>query len=293
MTSARQKLGCLRPARRKFEGRQYEIEPYHKSLKKACFDFSTDHPNVEEINLISRIRFYWLLKCQLLKTVLLYPGFYSQYSYDAMPQQKICYMDPISSPPTRNDVVRETMKRSMKVALESKQEYGIFIYDLAVALKAYSIQALDSPDFDKLLILLGNFHLELAFYGAVGTFIMDSSVQHLLTESGILAEGSLMGFLKGKYYNRCVRVHQILSLAMEIKIYQCFFSTLAEDRKEDIKDILQSVPESTDDLEEFLTSNSVFNSYMKQYQLFFEGVLKGSHGSTTQYWSTYVYMINN
>ena len=49
------------------------------------------------------------------------------------------------------------------MANETGQEYGVVTYDLAVALKAYSIQALDAPLFDKLLIMLGNFHLEMAF----------------------------------------------------------------------------------------------------------------------------------
>ena len=49
------------------------------------------------------------------------------------------------------------------------------------------------------LFMLGNFHLELAFYGVIGTFINDSGVEYLLTESGILAEGSLMSFIRGKY----------------------------------------------------------------------------------------------
>ena len=71
------------------------------------------------------------------------------------------YTDPISAPPTRNDVVHETMNRAMNVAMETHQEYGVVAYDLAVALKAYPIQALDVPLFDKLLIMLGNSHLYL------------------------------------------------------------------------------------------------------------------------------------
>ena len=85
-------------------------------------------------------------------------------------------MDPISQPPTRNDVVQETMVRSLKVANETKQSYAVVSYDLAVALKAYSIQALQAPEFDKLIILLGNFHLELAYFGALGTFLADSGI---------------------------------------------------------------------------------------------------------------------
>ncbi len=73
-------------------------------------------------------------------------------------------MDPISLPPIRNDVVQETMVRSVKVAQETNKGYAVVTYDLAIALKAYSIQALQAPTFDRLITLLGNFHLELAFF---------------------------------------------------------------------------------------------------------------------------------
>ena len=46
--------------------------------------------------------------------------------------------------------------------------------------------------------MLENFHLELAFHGAVGTLISEFDAEYLLVESGILAEGSLMGFIRGQ-----------------------------------------------------------------------------------------------
>ena len=46
-------------------------------------------------------------------------------------------MDPISRSPTNNDVVRETMIRTMNVTNEMGPEYGIVTYDLQVALKVY------------------------------------------------------------------------------------------------------------------------------------------------------------
>ena len=49
-----------------------------------------------------------------------------------------------------------------------------------MALKIYCIQAVQAPKFDILIILLGNFHIELAFFGGVGTHIADSGVEHLL-----------------------------------------------------------------------------------------------------------------
>ena len=73
--------------------------------------------------------------------------------FRTLPKTVIAYLDPISQPPTGNDVVQEIMVRSMKVAAENKQEYAIVSYDLAVALKAFSIQSLKSPDFDNLIVL--------------------------------------------------------------------------------------------------------------------------------------------
>ena len=86
----------------------------------------------------------------------------------------------------------------MKVAVETNHDYAVVTYNLAVALKAYSIQSLEALLFDRLLVMLGNFHLELAFYGAIGTYINESGAEYLVTESGKLAEGSLNGFIRGK-----------------------------------------------------------------------------------------------
>ena len=148
------------------------------------------------------------------------------------------------------------MKGSFDAAIETHQEYGVDTYDLAVAHKAYSIQTLDAPRFDKLLIMLGNFHLELTFYGVIGTFINESGAEYLLTKSGILAEGSLMSFIRGKYYNRCVRIHDILALVMERKMYDTFMSTLTHEMKDAINDLSSM----------FLKISVHRNSFLRQVQ---------------------------
>ena len=56
-------------------------------------------------------------------------------------------MDPISSSPTNNNVVKETMTRTMNVAKETGQDYGVVTYYLAVAKKAYAIQSVEAPLF--------------------------------------------------------------------------------------------------------------------------------------------------
>ena len=131
-------------------------------------------------------------------------------------------MDPISRSPTTNDDVRETMI-------------------LAAATKAYSIQELEPPLFDNLLILLGNFHIELAFYGAEGTMINEIGIEFTLTEAGVLSEGSLTGFIKGKFYNRCTHVHDHLANVLEMKLYQQFLLTIPQEL-ETFKQEMATIP---------------------------------------------------
>ena len=194
-------------------------------------------------------------------------------------------MDPIPAPPIRNDVVHKTMKRSMNVATETGQEYGVVTYDLAVALKAYLIQALDSPMFDKLLIMLGNFHLELAFHGALGTYISESGAEYLLTESGILAEGSLMGFIRSKYYNRGVQIHDMLAAVMERKMYNSILLTLSEDEKDEVSVLLANVPGEYSILSQYLEDSSIFRQHMAEFDIYCKRAINGDLGSMAQYWS--------
>jgi hypothetical protein len=92
----------------------------------------------------------------------------------------------------------ETMQRLIRIADECDQQYISVTYDLEIAKIALPIQAAERPRFNKLFIQLGAFHIQLSFFKAVGKFIAESGGPYIFTESGVLAEGSLNGFLTGK-----------------------------------------------------------------------------------------------
>ena len=160
------------------------------------------------------------------------------------------------------------MKKSLNAAIETHQQYVVVTYRLAVSHKAYLIQTLDASRFDKLLIMVGNFHLELAFYGVIGTFLNESGAEYLLTESGILAEGSLMSFIRGKYYNRCVRIRDILALVMERKMYDTFMSTLTHEMKDALNNLLCNVTQGCGTQEQFLKTSPIFQQHMGEFDVY-------------------------
>lgn len=169
-------------SRRRYDGAVKVIPPFHKNLKTAKFKFpgdkdsagikqgtvstddgaassnqdavstsdwtvtaenpgSNDKVKIYDIRRARDIDLLWLIQARC-KEVPMFNGFFSKFVNDPLPLTVIGYMDPISQSPTRNDVVRETMVRSMTVAHETGMPYLPVTYDLAVALKAYSIQVL-------------------------------------------------------------------------------------------------------------------------------------------------------
>ena len=88
----------------------------------------------------------------------MWDGLNSLITDDPLPQQNVLYMENLTFPPTRLDVVLETMKISQKVASECDEGYMVVHYDLAVAKPALQIQATESPRF----IAFGPFHISLA-----------------------------------------------------------------------------------------------------------------------------------
>lgn len=142
-----------------------------------------------------------------------------QRVYDCRKQMKVWYLPQINQSPTSNAVVVETMKRSQKLAEESNKSCMVVTYDLAIAKIALQIQAQEKPVFDNLFISLGSFHVEKAYFCVIGKLIAESGAPHILNECGALAVGSINGFIKGKHYNRCKRIHELLAVSLEILFF--------------------------------------------------------------------------
>lgn len=88
----------------------------------------------------------------------------SERVIDANPMQNIGYLLNINMSPTSDAVVLKTLKIALSIAKECEQKYIIVTYDLAIACKAYKIQADMSPAFDTIFITLGAFHIQLSFF---------------------------------------------------------------------------------------------------------------------------------
>ncbi|GFW52623.1 uncharacterized protein TNCV_2392031 [Trichonephila clavipes] len=91
------------------------------------------------------------------------------------------------------------MEQAQVVGKECNQTYVQVTYDLAIAKLAYKIQSTSKTQFNNLFIHLGSFHLMMAFFKAIGVFINECGLSHMMIESNIIASGSVNGLVEDSH----------------------------------------------------------------------------------------------
>ena len=93
-----------------------------------------------------------------------------------------------------------------------------------------------------------------------------------------MAEGSLNGLLKGKFYNRCTIIHQLLATAPEKALFNKYLEHNNDDK------LLASSIMNQGDLSQELTEQLVEDvrviNLMDRYKAYLHSVMKGEYGNT-------------
>ena len=262
------------------------IEPYYKNPKISEHEFASQEllPPAS-FSVYNTRNILWTIGKSLFPYDLpMWHGWNSLKEVDINPQQKVFYMQHIKLPPTRNDVVKETLRRSQIVASECNEPYALVTYDLAVAKIAKQIQATEKPLFDNVFIMFGSFHIEMSYFSSLGRIIEGSGGPYVLTEMEAVAPGSLNKFLKSKMYNRCRRVHILFSTALHALHFETFMQD--EEFSDKLKDELRIWVSDDDVIPESLDMIAL------KYGMHCEDTMSGACGKTAKFWMIYCHLVD-
>lgn len=133
------------------------------------------------------------------------------------------------------------MNESIQASKECIQEYVPVAYDLAIVKIALQLQANNSiGNFNRLFVHLGAFHIQMAYFKAVGKFVDECVLTSIMSSADMLAAGSVNSFISGKHFNWCKRIHPITALAIHILHLRSFFKIYSEYNTDDVKAYLQT-----------------------------------------------------
>ena len=284
--------------RRAFEAKDDEIAPYPKkvTMSTTLLDLEDERRKVNAATIESAaLMDFWWLTCLFseIPQTPMWVGWNSQRILSPQPKQKVVYLPQIDASPTRNDVVVETLERSKRMKEACNQKYMSVTYDLAIAMPALKIQKAEGRKYQDLFIQLGTFHMVMSYFKGVGKFMAESGLPHILTESGVLAQGSLRGFLNGTNFNRNKRIHPLLAAALLKLHFKSFLKQEHTMDAENLKQLLLTIKIEPGD-ESTVTKSlpSEIQELYEKYNSYRKLTLKGEHSATAQFCMIYVEMID-
>lgn len=286
-----------RKRRRTFEAITPDLSAYCKKVRMSELLLPPSDARrlvvPQTLELIKKFDVLWMLSHALdIPNSPMWVGFNSKFVEDInKKKQKIRYLTPINESPTDQKVVLETMRESQEIAKELGEQSISVSYDLAIAKVAMQIQSVEKPVYDNLFIHLGAFHIMFAYFKAIGKFIAGCGLMNIAVDSELLASGSVDSFLAGKHFNRCKRLHPLMSLGLEIMNFQLFLEkekiTVGDELRTELLHFNKGILQATDILE-----NPVMSELMTSYLAHREACLNGSFGKTAQFYMSYIYLIN-
>lgn len=238
----------------------------------------------------------WIMSLSRIDSVPMWLGYNCMISTDRSEMQNIEYLPPINSSPTSYPVVNETLIMANEIAKKFQQKEIIVTYDLAIAKIAMQIQEKEEPKFDKIFVNLGAFHMEMAFFKAVGKYRDSSGLVEILVQAGVLAGGSMNSCLDSKHFNRCQRLHPLTAAALQVLHFEQYLST-TNISPEAMDELLQAQIQNASnqaecDVNKRIELPDLLNIISNGYKEFCRQTLMGEKGKTAQFYYQYCEFIN-
>lgn len=129
---------------------------------------------------------------------------------------------------------------------------------------------------------------------ALGKFIGSSGIPTLMVESGLIAEGSVRGFLAGTHFNRCKRIHPAAALSFKILHFKEFLKEYnAESHCEKLheREILQILNDDSRNPDNISFTLFLLKDVIDRYNSYTQKTLNDEHGCTAKFALMYAQLV--
>ena len=102
------------------------------------------------------------------------------------------------------------------------------VFDQAIHCKACEIKWRELEKFRNCVLTMGMFHLTMTFMAILNKRSSGAGLKDALIQSGVIGEGSVDSVLRGKYYNRGIRMHKLFYESLQRLLFEKLESGTAQ-----------------------------------------------------------------
>ena len=189
--------------------------------------------------------------------------------------------------PPHKSVTHEIMTRLLNIIEEKNIPFVLLTGDQPVYTLIVQLKNENKEKFNKIIPILGSFHIQVAFITAITKRFEGSGLSDIFVSANIIADKSVNQAMRGKHFRRIVRALQLTYEALQRRIIQ-----------KSLDEGIKCPKYLHDKIDELRTQNAdMLTIYLsiKQDPIFLDFLEKcyASIGSTpmTEYWLSFMYMV--
>ena len=163
------------------------------------------------------------------QTVPGWSGFISKLGNTPTRKTTIDYYPVIFSPITQYATVHECLKLAEQATDEVDQRYVFTTFDHGVCMKAYPLLWNIPEYYNRHIVLIGTFHLTMAYYKMNRMKMEGSGFEDVSIEANNISPGSVQGVLTGENFSRVTNCHKVMLESLHHLLKQVYKSMQKDD----------------------------------------------------------------
>lgn len=166
----------------------------------------------------------------------------------------------------------------------------VCVFDQAIYSKACEIKWKEPEKFQNCIVMMGIFHLLMVYMGILNKRFGDGGLRDALIQSSIVAEGSIDSALRGKSYNRGIRIYKIFYEALN----RLLISKVQERATGSFEELLQEISSANSINKQALLDLKDKNSFQDLYNKYsvLKDELHSSEMALPRFWISYIQMVD-
>lgn len=165
----------------------------------------------------------------------------------------------------------------------------VCVFDQAIYCKACEIKWREPEKFRNCVLMMGMFHMIMTYMHILSKRFADGGLKDALIQSAVIAEGSVDSALRGKSYNRGVRVYKLFYEALQRLLIEKLVADGKCGRVDEVCNHL-SLEKINEQVYNTLDADETIEEYFNNYTDL-KDEIKKSESSLPKFWISYIEMV--